>query len=210
MTNSKYNCYIILTMSVDTLPEQAGIVGLSAPEATVCDQQTGACVTDFGLLYEQHVGNVVNILARRTDPATAEDIAHDAFVKAMLHMDRFDERDGKGSFAGWLTTIALNCLKDWRRKQGRRPETLVPYLPESIVHHDSMEEGVTTRLYNEHVLGKIPAHMRDTLVSTALHGYSAREFAEEKGISQATVNTRIHRARKVLREIVETEELLNK
>src|SRR5579862_7871478 len=54
------------------------------------------------------------------DHAAAEDIAQEAFVRAVHNLDRFDR--GR-PFSPWLGAIVVNRAIDWARAQAARRET---------------------------------------------------------------------------------------
>jgi RNA polymerase sigma-70 factor (ECF subfamily) len=77
----------------------------------------------LGLLYDRHVDYVHRYLRRYApgDPATAEDLVHDTFIRVIRAFDdgRFDP-EHEGEFRGWLTRIAANIYRDHARRQARR------------------------------------------------------------------------------------------
>src|SRR5690242_9142717 len=54
------------------------------------------------------------------DHAAAEDIAQEAFLAAIRHLDRFDRRR---RFGPWLSAIVANRAIDWARARTARRET---------------------------------------------------------------------------------------
>ena len=79
----------------------------------------------FGELVRRH-GSAVRALLRRmgADPATADDIAQDAFLAAF---EAIADYRGEGSFAGWVKKIAARLyIKRWKKAKsldlGREPE----------------------------------------------------------------------------------------
>jgi RNA polymerase sigma-70 factor (ECF subfamily) len=70
---------------------------------------------DFELLYEDHAQPLYGFLVYRTgDRALAEDLLGEAFERALRSRHRYDP--GKASAKTWLYAIALNCLRDQRRR----------------------------------------------------------------------------------------------
>ena len=69
----------------------------------------------FGELVRRHNPGVRGLLMRMgADPATADDVAQDAFLTAY---SRISEFRGEGAFAGWVKRIAARAyLKGWRRR----------------------------------------------------------------------------------------------
>ena len=74
----------------------------------------------FGELVRRH-GSAVRGLLRRmgADPATADDVAQDAFLAAFESIAEFR---GEGAFAGWVKKIAARLyLRRWRKAGEARP-----------------------------------------------------------------------------------------
>src|ERR1039457_1296071 len=69
-------------------------------------------------LYEQH-SRYVYYLALRTvgDPALAEDITHDVFLKAYRHLDQFR---GQSGLRTWLYRITINHCQNVQRAWQKR------------------------------------------------------------------------------------------
>ena len=75
----------------------------------------------FASLYESHVGQVYGYLYRRLDqPADAEDVTAEVFVRAMQALPRFEMTGAP--FQAWLIRIAHNLMVNHIKKQSRRPE----------------------------------------------------------------------------------------
>jgi RNA polymerase sigma-70 factor (ECF subfamily) len=72
--------------------------------------------TDFDRMYEEHAQRLFAFLVYRTgDRGLAEDLLADTFEAAFRGRRLFDRR--RGSERTWLTTIALNCLRDHARRR---------------------------------------------------------------------------------------------
>ena len=59
-------------------------------------------------LYQRRLFGLALMMTR--DSAGAEEIAEDAFVRAFLHLDAYDERR---PFYPWLSTIAVRLAQNW-------------------------------------------------------------------------------------------------
>ncbi|HEX3735796.1 MAG TPA: RNA polymerase sigma factor [Solirubrobacterales bacterium] len=71
--------------------------------------------SDFERLYEDQAQALFGFLAYRTgDRALAEDLMGEAFERALHSRARYDP--AKASAKTWLYAIALNCLRDQRRR----------------------------------------------------------------------------------------------
>ena len=70
---------------------------------------------DFDGLFTEHAGRLFSFLVYRTDDrALAEDVVADTFERALRSRRRFDP--GKASQKTWLYAIALNRLRDHKRR----------------------------------------------------------------------------------------------
>ena len=102
-----------------------------------------------------------------------------------------------------------NAAKSWlftilRRENARRFERVQPeYQPgvdindlPAAMHFDTSTEAFVLR----RALGQLDAQYREPLVLQVLGGFSSAEIAQLMNLTEATVNTRLFRARKRLRE----------
>ncbi len=138
------------------------------------------------------------------DAATAEDLAQDAFVKAYLHLPefRFDSE-----FGTWLYRIAVNRIKDHLRKVGRRREVSLSEVPESrfagedpSLARDEAREQTRRRAAVQEALGTLPPKYAMILNLRDVQGLSYDEIVRTLNISPGTVDSRLFRARRLLRK----------
>ena len=131
------------------------------------------------------------------DAAAAEDIAQEAFCRALRALDRFDRRRPLGP---WLHRIVVNRAIDWARARALRPETAAE-LPEPEAPRARREIGdeVVAALAD---LG--PEH-RAVVVLRHLLGYTPGEIATMLDLPRGTVNSRLRRALDALRSRSEEE-----
>lgn len=71
-------------------------------------------------------------------PCDEDDLRQEVFAAVVRAMPRFDKSKGRGSFRGWLHTIARNEVADSRRKQHPRPDS--PLLAVVPVPRDESNE----------------------------------------------------------------------
>lgn len=142
-------------------------------------------------------------------PEEAEDLVQETFLEAFRHWDQFE---GRSSPSSWLFTIASRlCQRRHRRRSGEpaRMEPLEKLLPsgESDVPDvpDTGEGPLDESLRREAreaveaALPRIPVSFRLPLVLKDIADLSIPEIAQALGLREATVKTRIHRARLALR-----------
>src|SRR5918997_4820256 len=81
-----------------------------------CDDLGAMRRADFDRVYAEHAQALFAFLVYRTgDRGLAEDLLADTFEAALRARARFDRR--RGSERTWLTTIALNRLRDHARRR---------------------------------------------------------------------------------------------
>ena len=86
-------------------------------EQLIAEFQNGNQVA-YEILYNKYKNRIYNFVYRYVnDVDTAQDIAHDTFLKLYTHKDTYREI---AKFSTWLYTIALNIAKTELRKKKRR------------------------------------------------------------------------------------------
>ncbi len=102
----------------------------------------------FGLLVSKYQRKLVRLVSRLVrDPAEAEDVAQEAFIKAYRALPSFR---GDSAFYTWLYRIGVNTAKNWLVAKGRRAPTTTELDNEEAENYD---EGDLLRDVNtpEHV-----------------------------------------------------------
>lgn len=144
------------------------------------------------------------------DADDALDAAQEAMLRFFAHLDRLDpERPVRP----WLLRIVRNQVKDlWRRRRIRRTEALdttVPSVARHLVDHGSdPEEDARRRQLRRRVwrgIARLSDPHREILVLRDFHDLDYSEIAGILGIPRGTVMSRLHAARKRLREALEQE-----
>lgn len=124
------------------------------------------------------------------DSALAEDIAQEAFVTAVRHLDRFDRRR---PFGPWLHRIVVNRAIDATRARAVRPETTLhdghPAPEAPAGDHDTFS-----------ALASLPPEQRAVIVLRYILEYTPGEIARLLEIPRGTVNSRLRRGLDTLGE----------
>lgn len=143
------------------------------------------------------------------DDAEAEDALQDAYASAFAALGEFR---GEAEVTTWLTRIVLNAC--YQRLRARHP--VVGLEQAEAAHDDShilqfptrygMEDPansaarVEIRGLIESAVGMLPEAFRVVFVLRDIEGCSVEETARTLGIREETVKTRLHRARRQLRD----------
>jgi RNA polymerase sigma-70 factor (ECF subfamily) len=131
------------------------------------------------------------------DEAEAEDAMQGAYLHAYAHLRDFE---GRSAFATWLTRIGIHEALARRRRNLKT----VNQEEEIEVAADtrSPEEGATdveNRRLLTRAIDALPEHFRTVFVLRQVQELSIEETARCLEIEPATVKTRLHRARALLR-----------
>jgi RNA polymerase sigma factor (sigma-70 family) len=139
------------------------------------------------------------------DPATAEDVAQEAFVRAWRYAASYDAR--RGTVLTWLLTIVRNVAVDRlgiRQAEPLDPELLASKLQlQDVRGADDEHSAVAEREQLGQALAILPSEQRRALLLAAYFGRTAAEVAELESIPLGTAKTRIRTAMHRLRERME-------
>ena len=145
-------------------------------------------------------------LTLTANPADAEDLAQETFIRAFRGLHRFR---GDSSFKNWLYRIAANAAHTRRGKQLRHAaiwDTRVESDEVSERHLASAAESVELRAIRRQVIDRALAALTpDQRAAVVLHdveGLEYREIGDVLNIPIGTVMSRIFRARRRLRRLL--------
>jgi RNA polymerase sigma-70 factor (ECF subfamily) len=172
-------------------------------------QRDGAAVR---LIMQRHNRRLYRV-ARSVlhDDAEAEDVVQETYVRAFTHLDGYR---GEAQLSTWLTRIALNeAFGRLRRRRitvglkdidaiNDQGEARVIYLPSARRDSDpeaAAARGEVRRLL-ERAVDQLPDHFRVVFMLRDIEEMSVEETASHLGLRPETVKTRLHRARRLLRE----------
>jgi len=183
--------------------------------------------TAFDLLVRKYQHKVVKLVLRYVrNPAEAEDIAQEAFIKAYRALPQFR---GDSAFYTWMYRIAINTAKNSLASRDRSPIAYDLDLTDPEESHsvqtklqdpDTPEGMALTeeiRLIVNSAIEALPEELKTAIVLRELDGLSYEEIAAAMDCPVGTVRSRIFRAReaidKRLREVFEgglgrTEEMV--
>jgi RNA polymerase sigma-70 factor, ECF subfamily len=156
----------------------------------------------FGALYRLHVDRIHGLCLRLTaDRDTAARLTQDAFVRAWRNIASFR---GDSQLITWLHRLTVNVVLDHRRSERRRLNHQV-----NMTDADGLERlavvhpaPVGMRQDLEQAIAGLPAGARAMFVLHEIEGYRLREIAEMSGVAVGTVKAQLHRARRLLREVL--------
>lgn len=154
-------------------------------------------------LYRAHYDDVYRyVLYLQGDPAIAEDLVQETFVRAMRGIGGYRR---EASFGTWLHRIAVNVVRHHWRRTARRRTT------EGLARATATRRATTPE--DEHTdatrarallaaLDQLAPPLREAFVLRDLLGMASSEAARLLGISPGNLAVRNHRARAKLREVL--------
>lgn len=144
---------------------------------------------------------MIRLIARITgDPALAEDLAQDTFVKAFRNLTAFDTTRRLSS---WLLRIAHNTALDALRRTKARTVPLDdgrsdgPATPAAPVAPDPVEQRALAEALAG-ALATVRPEYRAAVTLRYEEGLSFQEIGRILGMPEATARSHVHRARKEL------------
>lgn len=179
-------------------------------------QKSKASDSRFKELAEASYKKVFNLAYRLAgNRSDAEDLTQEAFYRAYR---KFDSFEGDKPFENWIFRIVTRLFLDLRRSRSRRVQT---YSYDAPIRSDAHDDGVTfdsaddrpnpeealmdSTLSPEMEMGlsKLPAEQRQLIWMADVEGIPYNEIAVAIKAPVGTVRSRLHRAHKHLRKIIE-------
>jgi len=161
-------------------------------------------------LVERHGGQLYRLALRFCGtPADAEDLVQQTYLQAFRSWSQFR---GDAEPTTWLYTIAARACERSRRRRSGEPrhleslDALLPsHEPDVVDLPSAGESPLDAELRREaaktldHAISALPAPMRMALVLKDIVELPVKDVAAVLGVKAATVKTRVHRARLMLR-----------
>jgi RNA polymerase sigma-70 factor (ECF subfamily) len=158
----------------------------------------------FSDLVDRHKDAVVSYLTRLSgDRDRAEDLAQDTFLRLFRAARDYTEQ---GYLRAYLFRIATNLVRSGERRE-RRLRLLLPFFPRAEHSEPAAANGMLRRELHREVasaLAMLPLRYRVPLVLHEIEGWSYVDIAQEIGVREGTVKSRVHRGRKQLKQKLET------
>jgi RNA polymerase sigma-70 factor (ECF subfamily) len=136
------------------------------------------------------------IRARVNDPATAEDILQNVFVKIQARLDQLKD---PAKLQSWIYLIARNAIIDHYRA---RKETVE--VPETLAAETDGPDGEVEELKAafRRMIYSLPEPYREAVVLTEFEGLTQQQLADRLGISLSGAKSRVQRGRQQLKQML--------
>lgn len=139
-----------------------------------------------------------------------DDVLQEVLVLAWRRIDTFH---GTGSLEDWLVSMAFHRCRDHQRSLRRRwahwlryaDRSLAPSNQSPSTHHTNLPTETAAWQQLQHAMQQLSASDRELLVMLYLEAWSLQQLADHLGISIATLQVRLHRARSRLKHHIESQ-----
>ncbi len=133
------------------------------------------------------------------DATLAEDVTQEVFLKVYRNLSGFKH---ERPLAHWIHRITANATTDQLRS--RRPVLSLESLerPPAAAQEDPQDALATSELRRalREAIARLPKHYRQTLALQLFHDYSYAAIASALEIPVGTVMSRLHEAKRILRQ----------
>jgi len=172
--------------------------------ASVATGSTALAALDRGSFAEvaspEHRRAVYSLLCQLSrDPAAAEDLTQDTFVRALRAWPRYDP--ARGTVRVWLLTMARSVWIDHSRSERSRRRREAAYGAEDRGHAEPPSVGGVSGALRAAV-GRLSEAEREVLALRVVLELSGAETATVLGISESSCSSMLHRAITKLRKEV--------
>lgn len=155
----------------------------------------------LGLLFERHRARVYRTaLAIVRDPAVAEDILQDCFLKVYVNAKRIDP---SRPLTPWLYRVTVNLSYTWLSRQKVRRASMddaIERLASPMRHApDRLTEETETRQKVRKAISDLSLEQRVVVVLYYLNGLGLHDIAEILDLPVGTVKSRLYYARENMR-----------
>lgn len=160
-------------------------------------------------LIKTHQGSLYAYILRMSgSPEMAEDIVQDAFVRVLMHLDRFDPRF---RFSTWLFTIAKRLFLNANQK-------LKPHYDSEIVSGwdgdaqspsaPTIQDEVDTNIRGclQVALDALSPEQRDVILLFHQQSWSISSIARHLEMPEGTVKSHLHRGRQRMRRLINEDQ----
>lgn len=161
----------------------------------------------FGYIFESYYKRVYNYIYYRINcPLTAEDLTSQVFERAMINIDKYDQK--KGPFEVWLFTLAKNIVRDYLRGLKKYGGLSFPLniIMNLISKEKTPEDLFLTKESNEwlfKVLNTLDDRERNIISLKFGGNLKNTEIAKLLNITEGNVGVILYRSMKKLKKEIE-------
>jgi RNA polymerase sigma-70 factor (ECF subfamily) len=162
----------------------------------------------FERVYHKHSGRVFALCLRMAGSRQrATELTQDVFVHLWQKLGSFR---GESALSSWIHRLTVNFVLSEVRGEQRREKHEVPdaarqspdgtmEFADAVVRPKSVEDAIDI----ENAIAALPPGARTVFVLHDVEGYQHSEIAKLTGTAEGTCRAQLHRARKLLMEVLD-------
>lgn len=158
----------------------------------------------FHTLVDRHAGSLYGLAYYMVgNQSDAEDVVQETFLGAFTQAGSFE---GRSSVQTWLRSILMRqAARHHRSSYRRREKETIAFSEDATAALDGRPEMSESEASNVRMdllagLQKLTSEHREVIVLREMEGMSYQEIADTLGVPRGTVESRLYRARRELRE----------
>lgn len=146
----------------------------------------------------ENVKNIIKMITKSEN----EDLEQEVYLKVWKNSDKYTE---KGSFKGWVNTIAKNVSKDYLKLAYNRKEQLTTEEDKTFENIKDKKSSPELKLIQGDrqkrilkAVEELKPKFRDVVIYVEIYGYSYEECAKKLKCPVGTIKSRLYNAKKEL------------
>lgn len=146
----------------------------------------------------ENVKNIIKMITKSEN----EDLEQEVYLKVWKNSDKYTE---KGSFKGWVNTIAKNVSKDYLKLAYNRKEQLTTDEDKTFENIKDKKSSPELKLIQVDrqkrilkAVEELKPKFRDVVIYVEIYGYTYEECAKKLKCPVGTIKSRLYNAKKEL------------
>ena len=172
---------------------------------TLSNTVTKYSATQFDALYTRFSPYVMKILRKFCSPNSIDDVTQETFLQVYRSLDSLLLPQ---QIRHWIAAIACRTAMKHRRKAKRKKEVISNQEPLAMEEQHVSEDIAADALIDVRkevasctkALNRLNPQDRFIITRVCLQGFQSAEVAQELGISDSTIRSKVHRLRQTLKE----------
>ncbi|MBS4537974.1 sigma-70 family RNA polymerase sigma factor [Clostridium sp. D2Q-11] len=172
-------------------------------EKEIVEQINKGDIEAFRLLVDKYKDRVFSCAYKFTgDYLEAQDLSQEIFLKIYRNIKSFNNQS---KLSTWIYRVSTNMCIDWKRKNQKKLDLIINnfsgnteisdnILPETDIIQKEDRNGIRSKIES------LPNIYKETLILYHFYEMSYKDISKELKISEKTVDTRLYRGRRLLRE----------
>ena len=177
-----------------------------ATDGELVRQARAGAPAAYGQLAQRWAPRVLAVCHARVGRAAAEDLAQEALLRGLRSLPTLADDE---KFGPWLIGIAVRTCLDWLKSAQRTEVSLDAMAHDATRQSDDMRAATDKRERAEQLMQEVerlPHAYREVLMFYYYHDCTYQDAADALGVSAATINARLTKARAMLRSRMMAEQ----